>query len=178
MARCLITESNLSKEMWTYAVMCSVYIRNRCYNSSLGKTPYEPLTGIKPKLGGMPIFGCVCYAHVQNPKKQPDFRSEKGVFVSYDKGSPAYLVYFPDKKIKIKVRCVKFIDTVDVKYDVRDEYESDDCCDIKQRYNVDPVLNEPVNDDTVNNDDPVNDDTINNDEPVNVDAKNDAETVD
>ena len=32
------------------------------------------------------------------------------------------------------MRCVKFIDTVDVKYDVSDEYESDDCCDIKQRY--------------------------------------------
>ena len=73
---------------------------------------------------------------------------------------------------------MKFIDTVDVKYDVSDEYESDDCCDIKQRYNVDPVLNEPGNNDTVNNDDPVNDDTITNDEPGNVDAKNDAETVD
>ena len=38
-----------------------------------------------------------------------DKRSEKGIFVGYDKGSPAYLVYFPETKKVKKVRCVKFL---------------------------------------------------------------------
>jgi transposase InsO family protein len=44
-ARCLLLEANLPKFLWTYAVMTAVYIRNRCFNSRLGKTPYEALTG-------------------------------------------------------------------------------------------------------------------------------------
>ena len=46
MARCLLLEANLPKMMWTYAVMASAYIRNRCFNDRLGKTPYEALTGL------------------------------------------------------------------------------------------------------------------------------------
>lgn len=42
MARCLLLGANLSpKMMWPYAVMASAYIRNRCYNDRLGKTPLK-----------------------------------------------------------------------------------------------------------------------------------------
>jgi hypothetical protein len=37
-------------------------------------------------------------------------RSRKGVFVGYDKGSPAYLVYHPETNTVERVRCVKFFD--------------------------------------------------------------------
>jgi hypothetical protein len=84
-------EGNLPKNLWTYAVMFSVYVRNRRFNKRLGKTPYEALTNKKPDLSKMHNFGSVCYAFVQNPKKLDD-RSEKGIFVGYDKASPAYLV--------------------------------------------------------------------------------------
>ena len=47
MARCLLLEANLPKFLWTYAVMASAYIRNRCFNDRLGKTPYEALSGFK-----------------------------------------------------------------------------------------------------------------------------------
>ena len=109
MARCLLLEANLPKELWTYAVMTAVYIRNRCFNSRLGKTPYEALTTKQPNLGNMHAFGTTCYAYVQNAKK-PDPRSVKGIFVGYDKESPAYLVYHPETNKISKVRCVKFID--------------------------------------------------------------------
>ena len=45
MARCLLLESALPKDMWAYAVMSAVYIRNRCYNPRTGKTPFEAFTG-------------------------------------------------------------------------------------------------------------------------------------
>ena len=78
-----------------------------CFNARLGKTPYEALTGSKPNLSKMHIFGCTCYACTQNAKKL-DPRSKKGIFVGYDKRSPAYLVYFPDTDKIERVRCVKF----------------------------------------------------------------------
>ena len=67
MARCLLLEANLPKFLWTYAVMTAVYIRNRCFNSRLEKTPYEALTGKQPNLSKMHVFGSPCYVYVQNP---------------------------------------------------------------------------------------------------------------
>ncbi len=109
MARFMLLEANLPKRLWTYAVMTAVYIRNRCFNSRLGKTPYEALTGKQPNLNNMHVFGSTCYAFVQNAKKLDD-RSRKGVFIGYDKSSPAYLVYHPETNTVEKVRCVKFFD--------------------------------------------------------------------
>jgi len=39
MARCLLIDAELPKQLWTYAVMTSAYIHNRCYNPRTGKTP-------------------------------------------------------------------------------------------------------------------------------------------
>ena len=97
MARCLLVMSELPKFMWTYAVMASTYIRNRCYNPRLEKTPMEAFSGRKPNISHMHVFGSVCYALVQSPKKL-DARAQEGVFVGYDRGSPAYLVYFPENQ--------------------------------------------------------------------------------
>ena len=109
MARCLLLESELPKSLWTYAVMTAAYIKNRCFNSRLGKTPYEALIGKRPDLSNMHIFGSTCFAYVQNAKKL-EARSKEGVFVGYDKGSPAYLVYYPEANKVERVRCVKFLE--------------------------------------------------------------------
>ena len=58
----------------------------------------------------MRVFGAVCYAYEQNPKKLEP-RSKEGIFVGYDKNSPAYLVYFPENMKVERVRCVKFFDS-------------------------------------------------------------------
>ena len=107
MARCLLLEANLPKTLWTYAVMASAYIRNRCFNSRLGKTPFEALTGKRPNLGNMHVFGSTCFAYVQNAKKL-DARSKRGISVGYDRDSPADLIYHPDVNKVERARCVKF----------------------------------------------------------------------
>ena len=114
MARCLLVQSKLPKSMWVYAVLASVHIRNRCYNHRTDKTPYESCTGQKPDLSKLHVFGTVCYGYVQQTKKL-DAHAKQGIFVGYDKTSPAYLVYFPDSQTVKRIRCVNFTDrfTVD-----------------------------------------------------------------
>ena len=68
----------------------------------------------------MHIFGTTCYAYLQNTKKL-DARSEKGVFVGYDKGSPAYLVYFPESRAVERLRCVKFRNDIDGVIEMSDD---------------------------------------------------------
>jgi len=92
------------------------------------------LTGRKPNLRNMHAFGTVCFAYEQN-KTKLDARCQKGIFVGYDKNSPAYLVYHPDTDVIRRCRCVKFTDT-------KPEFEApeDGSCDDFEIHKVpDPV---------------------------------------
>ncbi|KAL6483448.1 hypothetical protein MHYP_G00083200 [Metynnis hypsauchen] len=108
MARCKLIDSNLPKSLWHYAVQEAAYTRNRCFNKHIGTTPYTALTGKKCDLAKMHKFGSECYAYQQD-KSKLDPRCEKGLFVGHDKGSPAFLVYYPTKGKVQKHRLVKFI---------------------------------------------------------------------
>ena len=109
MARCLLLAAKLPKSWWPHAVQTSAYIRNRCYNPRLDMTAYEAITGKKPNLNTMHIFGTICFAYVQD-KSKLDPRSEEGVFLGYDMYSPAYIIYLPKRNIIKKIRSVKFTD--------------------------------------------------------------------
>ena len=108
MGRCMLLENDLPKFLWAYAVMAASYTRNRCFNKRLGMTPVEAFTGIRPNISHMHEFGSKCFSHV-NKKTKLDPRSEQGVFVGYDKSSPAYLVYFPTNRVVKRSRCVWFV---------------------------------------------------------------------
>ena len=95
MSRCMLLESNLSKQLWTYSVQTAAQIRNRCYSRVLEQTTYRVFTGKTPNLSDMKIFGSECYIYQQD-KKKLDSRCKKGIFVGYDKYSPAYNVYYPE----------------------------------------------------------------------------------
>ena len=69
MGRCLLIQSGLRKELWPYAVMCATYIRNRCYSKHLKRTPFHALTGKKPNLSNMRVFGSECYVYCTHDKK-------------------------------------------------------------------------------------------------------------
>ena len=59
----------------------------------------------------MNIFGSTCYAY-KNLKKKLDPKCEKGIFVGYDRNSPAYLVFYPEDNRVLKHRLLKFISNV------------------------------------------------------------------
>ena len=109
MARCMLLESELPKLLWPYAIMTAAYVRNRCYQRRLNQTAYFAMTGRKPNLGNMFPFGSTCFVYDVQPKSKLDPRSKQGVFLGYDRESPAYLVYFPDTGKVVKRRNVKFV---------------------------------------------------------------------
>ena len=109
MARALLVESGLPKYLWTYALMTATHIRNRCYVQRIKNTPYSLVTGLKPDVTNLHIFGTLCYPLVSNTKKL-DPRCKRGYFVGYDRESPAYLVYHPENRTVMKYRLVTFTD--------------------------------------------------------------------
>ena len=107
MGRCLLAQAKLSKPLWPYAVMAAAYIRNRCFNKRLKETPYFAMTGKRPDISNMRVFGSECYPYRQ-VKQKLDPRCTKGIFIGYDKYSPAYLVYNPETGKIMKHRLVQF----------------------------------------------------------------------
>ena len=65
MGRCLLIQANLAKHFWPYAISAAVYILNRCYSSNCQQMPYFMLTGKRPNLSNMSVFGSECYAYKQ-----------------------------------------------------------------------------------------------------------------
>jgi hypothetical protein len=79
------------------------HVRNRTYSSVHGRTPLEVLTGKKPNVSHLRVFGLVCYVHVPaHKRKKLNPVSEKGVFVGYEANSKVYGV-LRDSDGKIEV---------------------------------------------------------------------------
>lgn len=128
MSRCMLLESKLPKHLWTYAVQTAAQIRNRCYSRRLEQTPYCVFTGKTPDLSNMKVFGSECYVYKQD-KKKLDSRCEKGIFLGYDKYSPAYNVYYPEVGKIQKHRLIKCLtkssadSQTQTDFDVRNVFE-------------------------------------------------------
>ena len=69
------------------------------------------ITGRKPDLSKMNIFQSASYAY-KNLKKKLDPKYEQGIFVGYDRNSPAYLVFYPEDNRVPKHWQIKFISNV------------------------------------------------------------------
>lgn len=108
MVRCLLIESGLPKELWPYAARAATVIRNRCYCKRTGETPYFLFTGKRPDLSKMRKFGSECIVYEQN-KKKLDPKGKKGIFIGFDRHSPANMIYFPETNKVQKHRLVQFI---------------------------------------------------------------------
>ncbi|GKB06944.1 retrovirus-related pol polyprotein from transposon TNT 1-94 [Tanacetum coccineum] len=89
MVRSMLKSKKMPKEFWAEAVDCAVYLLNRCPSKSLdNKTPQEAWNGLKPTVSHLRVFESITYVYVPSQKRSKlDDRSEKHVFVGYDKQS-------------------------------------------------------------------------------------------
>jgi transposase InsO family protein len=85
MARIMLDEYKIPDSFWAEAINTSCRAVNRLYlQKYLGKTPYEILTGNKPKVHYFRVFGCKCY--ILNKKtKSSKFapKADEGFLLGY-----------------------------------------------------------------------------------------------
>jgi transposase InsO family protein len=99
MSRSISASSHLPAYLWAEAVNTSNYLINITpTRANLGLTPHELLTGAKPDVTHLRIFGSSCQAHVSTGRKKLDPSSVSGVFVGYDAHTKGYRVYLPHKR--------------------------------------------------------------------------------
>ena len=80
------------------------------------------MTGKKPDLSKLWVFGSGCYTYNYDHKKL-DPRCSKGIFVGCDKNSSGYLVYHPQVIKVMKHRLIKFIKSTGVEQCTQTEIE-------------------------------------------------------
>ena len=95
MARCMLAEAKLARKFWAEAVSTAVYLRNRSPTSAVkGMTPYESLTGEKPAVSNLRVFGCLAYAHIPKDERQKfDPKAKTCVLLGYGETTQAYRLY-------------------------------------------------------------------------------------
>ncbi|KAK1648620.1 hypothetical protein QYE76_066425 [Lolium multiflorum] len=106
MARTMLSEFNSPQNFWGEAISTVVHYSNRLFLRPLhNKTPYELLTGNKPNVMYIRVFGCKCL--VKNNKGNLgkfETRTIEGTFVGYAENSHTYRYY--NKSIgAIEVSC-------------------------------------------------------------------------
>jgi hypothetical protein len=72
-------------------------------------TPEEAFTGKKPDVSHLKFFGSSVYVHVnKDARKKLELTAEVGIFVGYTETPHNYRVYFPNNKMTIMRRDIKF----------------------------------------------------------------------
>lgn len=111
-ARCLLLNSELSKNFWSDAVRTAVYLINRSPTSALlGEVPASLWYGVKPNLNKLKVFGCLSFLHV--PKQlivgKFDSRTIPCLMIGYV--SNGYKLWSPDNNKIYYGRDIKFDET-------------------------------------------------------------------
>ena len=100
--RPMLEDAHLPKSLWAEALATANYLRNRSPVSGRDKTPIELLTGTKPDVSHLRIFGTSCYALIPKQlrnKLAPT--SEPGRLIGYPPGTKGYKILLDSGRIVI-----------------------------------------------------------------------------
>ena len=93
--RALMADSGVAANLWPYAVMCFVFVRNRL-PSMTRLSPMELITGRRPNIHYFRIFGCRTHVHIHEEERSKSNRfkpiSAPAVFLGYVPGSKSFYV--------------------------------------------------------------------------------------
>ena len=70
MMRTMLKSAELGPEFWSFALIYAAYLKNRMYHIAIRKTPYKMMTGEKPNLSNIKIFGCKMCAKKNQQKEK------------------------------------------------------------------------------------------------------------
>jgi hypothetical protein len=97
MAQRMLKEKHISNEYWGDAVLCSIFILNRCPTKTVrNRVSQEAWDGKPCNVSHLRIFGSIAFAHVPTEmRRRLDDRSERCIFVGYSEESREYKLYKP-----------------------------------------------------------------------------------
>ncbi|MBW0559048.1 hypothetical protein O181_098763 [Austropuccinia psidii MF-1] len=112
MERTLSISARLPSFLWPWAFRHSVWVFNRYLHANNDKTPFELLSGRKPDLQLLRVFGVNSYLHDHNFRKDFAPCSSIGYHLGVSEDSKGWLFWVPDKKTIVKLASIIFDESV------------------------------------------------------------------
>ena len=102
----MLIDSGLPKSFWAEACLCATHLTNIVpICEKTGKSPYEMIYKVKPKITHMNAFGSPCFFYTQKvPNDKWDERGIEGIMVGYTERVDGYRIYQPGTR---KIRLTK-----------------------------------------------------------------------
>eukprot|EP00873_Tetraselmis_striata_P023931 jgi/Tetstr1/444195/TSEL_032089.t1 len=101
-AQAMLLHAGLDRTFWDWAHLHAVYLCNRQWSSSVNAIPHTLMTGRKPDLTNLHVFGCVAWVNIlvsmraamgkMTPKSWP------GIYGGHHEDSAGYRIYNPATK--------------------------------------------------------------------------------
>jgi len=112
MVRNMLSNSSSPVSLWMYALKIAMYLLNRVPSKVVQKTPFELLTGRKPSVRHLHVWGCQAKIRIYNPhEKKLDARTINEYFIGYLEKSKRYRFYYPTHSTRIvEIGNVRFIE--------------------------------------------------------------------
>eukprot|EP00873_Tetraselmis_striata_P036690 jgi/Tetstr1/456954/TSEL_043624.t1 len=111
-AQAMLLHAGLDRTFWDWAYLHAVYLCNRQWSSSVNAIPYTLMTGRKPDLANLHVFGCVAWVNIPVPmraaKGKMTPKSWPGIYVGHHEDSAGYRIYNPATRRETVTRDVIF----------------------------------------------------------------------
>jgi hypothetical protein len=109
-ARAMLHDQGLPMHLWVESCNTAVYVKKHFPHRVLGMSaPEEAFTSKKPDVSHFKFFGSSVYVHVtKDSRKKLEPTIEVGIFVGYTETTHNYRVYFPNSKMIVMRRDIKF----------------------------------------------------------------------
>jgi hypothetical protein len=104
MANSMLVNAGLSKEFYELAFVCANHIYNRSATTRTGgKTPLEMISGKKPRIDYLRVFGCKAFYFLFKEQRSTDNLPAKvGRFVGYSQNGLMYRIWNGSKAIETR----------------------------------------------------------------------------
>eukprot|EP00873_Tetraselmis_striata_P015602 jgi/Tetstr1/435866/TSEL_024754.t1 len=111
-AQAMLLHAGLDCTFWDWAYLHAVYLYNRQWSSSVNSIPYTLMTGRKPDLTDLHVFGCVAGVNIHVPmraaKGKMTPKSWPGIYVGHHEDTAGYRIYNPGIRRETVTRDVIF----------------------------------------------------------------------
>lgn len=106
--KAMLHDANFLKTFWSYVMQAAVYLLNCTIVARLnGLTPFEIISGKKPRVSHIKPFGAVAFVHIDGSlRTRLDDKAVEGILVGYNNYD--YVVWLKDQQKEVPTRHANF----------------------------------------------------------------------
>ncbi|MBW0485652.1 hypothetical protein O181_025367 [Austropuccinia psidii MF-1] len=101
-ARAIMLDKKVEIALWPWAFRNAAWVFNRILHAGCDRMPWELVTGLKPNVAILRVFGCIAYVHDHLHRKDLGAKSIKLIHLGVAQDAKGWLFWDPGRRIFIR----------------------------------------------------------------------------